>query len=110
MSGQLEKCKRFATGQGGRGSYHGGPRSWSRRKEEEEERNAEPNRLDTVMTATQIDAYCQQISAFSKGGFSKLYLVGSLHKEASPAGGEGGKEGEGEGGREGQERGWKRLE
>lgn len=110
MSGQLEKCKRFATGQGGRGSYHGGPRSWSRRKEEEEERNAEPNRLDTVMTATQIDAYCQQISAFSKGGFSKLYLVGSLHKEASPAGGEGGKEGEGEGGRDGQELGWKRLE
>jgi len=99
MAGQLEKYKRFATGQGGRGGYHQREhRSWGKRREEEEERNAEPNRVDTVMTATQIDAYCSQISAFSKSGFSKLYLVGSLHKEAGGGKAGGGGEGGGEGG------------
>ena len=103
MAAQLEKFKRFATGQGGRGGYHQREhRSWGKRREEEEERNAEPNRVETVMTATQIDAYCSQISSFSKSGVSKLYLVGSLHKEA---GGEGGGGGEGREGREGQKGG-----
>lgn len=42
--------------------------------------------MDTVLAAAQIGAYCEQISAFSKEGFSKLVLVGSLHKEAGSQG------------------------
>ena len=94
---------------------------------DEEDRNAEPNKVDTVLAAAQIGAYCDQvwmesyiggiwmdgwsvgssiaihgaplntpcnttqhdttrhdtqIASFSKEGFSNLFLVGSLHKEA----------------------------
>jgi hypothetical protein len=41
--------------------------------------------VDTVVTATQIGAYCSQISSFSRSGFSKLFLMGSLHKEGGAA-------------------------
>jgi hypothetical protein len=52
---------------------------------DEEDRNAEPNKVDTVLAAAQVNAYCDQIASFSKEGFSKLFLVGSLHKEAGAA-------------------------
>ena len=45
--------------------------------------------MDTVLTATQIEAYCTQISSFSKCSASKLALVGSLHKEVKEEGEEG---------------------
>ncbi len=50
---------------------------------DEEDRNAEPNKVDTVLAAAQVGAYCDQIASFSKEGFSKLFLVGSLHKGAA---------------------------
>lgn len=53
---------------------------------DEEDRNVEPSRVDTVLSATQIGAYCSQVSKFSKSGLSKLFLVGSLHSQQGGAG------------------------
>ena len=40
-----------------------------------------PNRLGSMLAATQINEYCNQINRFNGQGFSKLFLAGSLRKE-----------------------------
>ena len=40
-----------------------------------------PSRLGSMLVATQINEYCDQINRFNGQGFSKLFLAGSLRKD-----------------------------
>jgi hypothetical protein len=51
--------------------------------DDDDPRNAEPNKVDAVVSASQIATYCDQMSRFSKNSSSRLFLVGSLHKESA---------------------------
>eukprot|EP00744_Colponema_vietnamica_P002921 GILI01004536.1.p1 GENE.GILI01004536.1~~GILI01004536.1.p1 ORF type:complete len:330 (+),score=117.75 GILI01004536.1:107-1096(+) len=40
-----------------------------------------PSRLESLLVSNQIQTYCKQINMFAGESFSKLFLVGDLHKE-----------------------------
>lgn len=41
-----------------------------------------PNRMEGLLISNQISAYCTQINKFAGSSFEKLFLAGSLQKEA----------------------------
>ncbi|CAN0529589.1 unnamed protein product, partial [Ectocarpus sp. 12 AP-2014] len=41
-----------------------------------------PNRMEGLLISNQISAYCSQINKFAGSSFEKLFLAGSLQKEA----------------------------
>jgi len=41
----------------------------------------EPSRLESLLITNQINDYCKQINQFAGNSFTKLFLVGGLHKE-----------------------------
>ncbi|KAG5185831.1 eukaryotic initiation factor 3H1 subunit [Tribonema minus] len=42
-----------------------------------------PNRMESLLISTQISAYCSQINRFTGSSFEKLFLAGSLQREAT---------------------------
>jgi len=42
----------------------------------------EPSRLETLLLSNQINTFCNQINVASGQGFTKLFVAGSLHKDA----------------------------
>jgi translation initiation factor 3 subunit H len=48
-----------------------------------EKRFDAPNRMESLLISTQISAYCSQINKFAGSSFEKLFLAGSLQKEAA---------------------------
>lgn len=41
-----------------------------------------PKRMESLLISNQISAYCSQINKFAGSSFEKLFLAGSLQKEA----------------------------